>query len=201
MIEGLIRRRFESMFITPFMPLAKQYTANTITLAALVCGVLTFPLLAFKANGLALCALLISGWLDVLDGSVARYQKIATPWGAALDITCDRIVEISVILGLYMYHPPGRAFICLLMLASTLICVTTFLVVGIFTPKTTSKSFYYHVGLMERAEAFIIFAGMIAIPVLAPSLALIYTIMASYTALRRLIDFKESALAYNKKNS
>lgn len=149
------------------------------------------PALFFHQKILAIMLLALSGYLDTVDGSVAREMGRTTNFGCALDITCDRIVEIAIVFGLCSYAADQRALWCLGMLASILLCVTTFLIVGIFTPQatTTNKSFHYSPGLIERAEAFIIFLLMILIPSWFTGLALIFCLTVCYTALYRLYEF------------
>lgn len=141
----------------------------------------------------ALAMLLLSGFLDILDGSVARFKNKTSQFGAVLDITGDRLVEFCVILGLYLYEPETRSLNCLLMLGSVLLCVTSFLVVGIFTPNQTDKGFHYSPGLMERAEAFIFFFLMIACPPAFSSLSYLFSTLVFLTAFVRLWEFKRFA--------
>lgn len=69
----------------------------------------------------------------------------------------DRVVEFVVVLALWFVAPQQRGLWCLLMLGSMLLCITSFLVVGIFSENQSQKSFHYSSGLMERAEAFSFF--------------------------------------------
>lgn len=132
---------------------------------------------------------MISGFLDTLDGSLARHLKIASPQGAALDIICDRITEFAIILGLYAVDPNTRALSTIMMLGSILICVTSFLVVGVFVEKSAEKSFFYSPGLIERAEAFIAFAIMILFPSLFTIVSFVFSFLVLITAAVRMHQF------------
>jgi hypothetical protein len=79
----------------------------------------------------------------------------------------------------------------LLMLGSILICVTSFLVVGIFLENTSQKSFYYSPGLIERAEAFLFFVLMILFSKAFSILAVIFSILVFLTAALRLYQFAQ----------
>jgi phosphatidylglycerophosphate synthase len=147
------------------------------------------PLLVFGWSKWALTALLFSGFLDTIDGSLARHTQRASSQGAALDICCDRLVEFSIVLGLYLVDPVTRGFDTLLMLGSVLLCVTTFLVAGIFSEQSSYKSFYYSPGLIERTEAFILFFAMIAWPSQFYWLAPLFTLLVMLTAAIRLWQF------------
>ena len=72
------------------------------------------------------------------------------------------------------------------MLGSMLICITSFLVIGIFTKNNGEKGFYYSQGLMERAEAFIFFMLMIIFPAAFRILAIVFTFLLLVTAAWRI---------------
>lgn len=190
MIDTKYRSPYQTWIIDPLLksPLA-QLNPQWVTLFAALSG-LTIPYLLYLHLPLiALCALGFSGFCDTFDGSLARHQNNPTPKGAVLDITSDRLVECAIILGLYLFNPTARALPCLLMLAASFLCVTTFLVVGIFNANNSQKSFYYSPGLMERAEAFIFFALMIGFPSSFQILAGAYILLVTLTAIIRCAQF------------
>ena len=49
---------------------------------------------------LGLVAILLSGFLDVLDGAVARYYNKASKFGAFLDSTMDRFADAIIYIGI-----------------------------------------------------------------------------------------------------
>jgi phosphatidylglycerophosphate synthase len=147
------------------------------------------PLLALEQGALALVALGISGYLDTLDGSLARHLQSTSDKGAACDIVSDRVVEFSIIFGLYLQDPIPRASLCLLMLGSVLFCISSFLVVGIFSANDSHKSFHYSPGIMERTEAFIFFAAFILFPQAFTVLASFFSLLVALTGLLRMLEF------------
>jgi len=147
------------------------------------------PLVIFNFPWIAFLALLLSGFLDTLDGSLARYLNLVTSKGAALDIVCDRIVELAVIIGLFFVDANVRALPSLVMLGSILLCITTFLVVGIFVENPSMKSFFYSPGLIERGEAFIFFSIMILFPSTFMVAAYLFSALTLFTAIFRLWEF------------
>lgn len=191
MIDSYFRTKYQTVLVEPLIPTLSQWklSPNAYTLMALFFGICSAPLLYFQQSILAFVFLLISGYLDTLDGSIARAKGISSNKGAMLDIVSDRVVEASIIIGLYLVNPEARGLISLLMLASTLICVTTFLVVGIFSANNGEKSFHYHPGIMERTEAFIFFSLMILFPSSFFLLGPLFTVLVSVTALRRTKEF------------
>ncbi len=188
MIDSNYRTAYQRFFIEPLLNFSwfASLSPHLITLIGCISGIAIVPLLYFHHNLLAFCFLLFSGYCDTLDGSLARIQKKSSPKGAVLDIYCDRIVELSVITGLYLYAPMERAPYILLMLGSVLLCITAFLVVGIFTENQSQKSFYYSCALIERTEAFIFFATMILIPKIFMPLALLFFLLVTLSSLIHL---------------
>lgn len=197
MIDSYFRQPFQQYLVDP---IARRYfvnrPANAITALACVSGLLVAPFLMFSMKLVALCMLAISGYLDVLDGTLARLQGASSAVGTVLDIVSDRIVEFAVVLGLYLAGPDLRAGTCLLMLGSMYICVTSFLVVGIFTENDSEKGFHYSPGLIERGETFLFFALMILFPAYFNPIVVLYTLLVFSTAMIRVIQFVKQRKDY-----
>lgn len=174
MIDSRFRQSYQALCVDPFLPYLARLHPEYVTFAGCLLGVSVLPLLAFEFPWPALLALLLSGFCDTLDGALARYQRRSSPHGAALDIASDRVVEFAVVLGLFFADPQTRALPSLIMLGSILLCVTTFLVVGIFTSNESHKSFHYSPGLIERAEAFLFFTCMILFPTAFTAIASLF---------------------------
>jgi len=191
MIDSYLRSPYQSAFVNPLLPrLARlNLSPHIYTWGALLSGLAIVPALYYQQSWLALSLLLVSGFLDTVDGSVARAKNQATPRGAIFDIVADRTVETAVIVGLFLVDPETRGLLSLLMLGSAFLCVTSFLVVGIFIQNENYKSFYYSPGIMERAEAFIFFGAMILLPTLFIPLASLFSILVFATAIIRVWQF------------
>ena len=185
----------DSYFRAPYQrlldPLAKKCTCapNTVTTLALALGILTAPLLAYHYNWLALALLLLSGFCDTLDGSIARMRNRTSNLGSAYDIFSDRCVESALLLGLFLRNSE-HGLVILLMTLSSLLCITSFLVVGIFSQNATNKSFHYSPGLIERGEAFCFFALIIIIPKATLFLGIVYATLVLLTGVRRMLAFR-----------
>lgn len=161
--------------------------ANHITVASFVLGLGAGICILAKLPLTALTLLWTSGFLDALDGAVARRNGNSTPWGALMDITCDRLVELSLILSLGIRH--DEALLPLLILAcSVIFSMTVFLTVGALTPKTGKKAFYYQAGVAERTEGFLLFSAMILFPRFLSPLTLLFAGIVVLTGLQRLIE-------------
>ena len=201
MIEQALRRYYQRALVDPIIPLINDHiTPLSVTWSSGFSGLLFIPFLLLNKVLIAISCLLISGYLDTLDGSLARYQNKMSNFGSVMDIIMDRVVEFAVIFAFYLFNPQARALYVILMLGSMLLCITSFLVVGIFTSNTSHKSFHYSPGIMERAEAFIFFIAMTLFPACFNPLALVFCFLVCLTALIRLIEFKRQQirqLVYN----
>ncbi len=196
MIDSSMRSLYQKLIINPLLKLKwlQKLHPNFLTLLATLTG-LCIPLLLLNHHAYAaFLALTLSGFFDTLDGSMARFKNKATPQGAAFDITSDRLVEFAILLGFYLFMPNERGLAVICMLGSILLCITTFLVVGIFTENGSEKSFHYSSGLIERGEAFFFFGMMILIPELFIYLAYVFTCLVLITALVRLAQFRSAGI-------
>lgn len=191
MMDTYLRKPYQTLCIDPILflfPKIKTVAPNTLTLCGAVLGGIAGGLVACDQPVFAIIFLLASGYFDTLDGSVARLSEKASPTGAVLDIFCDRCVEFTLILGLYLVDPLSRGFLSLLMLGSILLCITSFLAVGIFEKNRSEKSFHYSPGWMERSEAFLFFIAMVIFPSFFSPLALAFTVLVAFTAFFRIYE-------------
>jgi phosphatidylglycerophosphate synthase len=191
MIETNLRHHYQKLCIDPLLrsPLLRTTHPIAITITSGIIGICVMPLLAFDYPLLALIFLFLSGFFDTLDGSLARHQRKTSQQGAALDIVSDRIVECAILFGLFFVAPESRTLPTFLMLASIFICVTSFLIVGLFTDNHSEKSFHYSPGLIERAEAFIFWGLMILFPSTFHALSYAFSILVLTTATIRMRQF------------
>lgn len=125
-----------------------RMSPNTLTLLSLVVVVAGLPMVVITRRGLVLAAVVIlSGFLDVLDGAVARVLKASTARGALLDSLIDRVCE-----AFYAVYA--------LILGLDPLVVTVFLFLSLITSYLRSRGeslgvSLMGVGLMERAERLI----------------------------------------------
>jgi phosphatidylserine synthase len=188
MLEAYLRPIYQLYIVNP---IAKKtaFSPQQITYLAGLSGVLAALALVFNFPKLAILFLLFSGFLDTLDGTVARMENTTSSIGTISDILCDRIVEFAIILALFLIDPTHRAIPSLIMLGSCYLCVTSFLVVGIFTHNNSQKGFQYGVGLVERFEAFIFFIAMILVPNYFSGIAYLFSGLVFLTTYLHIKNF------------
>jgi len=135
-------------------------TANAVTISAMLIGVCAALCIAVNWIWPGIALLWLSGLLDAADGTLARMTH-ANAFGAILDIMCDRIVEIAVIVALAWVHPQAR-FVLVILAGVIAVAMSLFLAIAAAMRNRTVKSFHYAPGLGERTEAFICLSLMTA---------------------------------------
>lgn len=164
--------------------------ANRVTIIAMLVGVLSGILTALDLNIAGILMLWISGYLDAVDGTIARKTKSSSPFGTVMDITFDRIVEGSVIIGV-AYKYSQFSFISLILAVSIIISMTIFLTTGPLAENKGEKTFYYQAGLAERTEGFVMLSLMILLKERAEVVINIFSGVVLFTAGQRFIEAKK----------
>jgi len=177
-IERIVGKIFSLIPITP-----NQYTVISIVFA--------FVSLYFLINQNLISAIiffLIAGFLDFVDGAVARYKGLSSNVGAFLDTICDRYVEGIVLFGmLFLPLPdillPAYAWIILILFGSI---ITT------YAKAATKEKLNQEQkgGLLSRGERIILFLislilGIFSFTWMVYFLILI-AILTNFTALQRI---------------
>lgn len=160
---------------------------NFITIFACIIGVLSSILVFLNFKIISILLLWFSGYLDAVDGTMARLRNIKSNWGTLLDITFDRIVEFSIIFSLALKYSNAR--IELLFLTGTILfSMTIFLTVGALTKNKGKKSFYYQAGLAERTEGFIFLSLMVIMDKFEVVVTLIFALAIIITIIQRFSE-------------
>lgn len=162
------------------------FTANGVTKIAFIIGMSSGVFIYLDQPFWAVFVLWFSGYLDIVDGTMARKTKPSS-WGTLLDISFDRLVEISVILGLASRFPDSM-WALLLLSVSIIVAMTVFLTVGALSDKEGMKSFYYQAGLAERTEGFILFTLMIVFSTYLTAITLIFFAVQLVTICQRMAE-------------
>lgn len=164
-----------------------KFRPNDITIIALILGVGASVLYYFENYLISIVLLWVSGYLDAVDGAMARKNKSITKTGTLLDICFDRIVEIVFIIVFALKHDDS-VFSLLCLTCSVVISMSIFLTSGMLIENKGKKSFHYQAGLMERTEGFIMFTLMIIFNSHTKELSFLYSSLILFTAGQRLIS-------------
>lgn len=159
-------------------------TANRVTVIAFLIGLMS-PLLIYLGHPIVgVVVLWISGLLDAVDGTIARIGNQKSNRGALMDITFDRLVEVSLIFAFGLIHS-GSSYVLMLLLGAIIFSMTVFLTVGSLAQNTTKKAFLYQAGVAERTEGFVFFSLMALFPKLFPIITLIFAGLILFTGCQR----------------
>lgn len=190
MLEQYVRGYYQYYLVDGFAERIQNHiTPTQVTMLGGIFGI-AVPFALFSGNPWAAVMLLLaSGYLDTVDGTIARNKNAISEFGSLFDIYTDRVVEFAVILGLWIVAPDERSLMCLLMLGSIFLCVTSFLTVGIFSENHSKKSFHYSPGLIERPEAFIFFVLMMLCDNYFSLLSAAFVVLVNVTTTVRLYEF------------
>ena len=182
-------------YVNPIIELGAEFllklklTPNNVTILALLLGVSTSIFLYFDMQIIAVTLLWVSGYLDAVDGAMARRSNSSSSFGTLLDIFSDRIVEVSIVLVLGLKFVDVR-YNLIVLTVCILMSMTIFLTVGALSEKKGVKSFYYQAGVAERSEGFIFFSLMILIPSYLGIITNIFSILLIITAIQRFLEAK-----------
>jgi len=171
---------------------ARGATADGVTLAGLVLGLIAALTIAFGLPFFALIPLLASRVADGLDGAVARASK-TTDFGGYLDIACDFLFYGAIPFAFVVLDPSANAISGAFLLVSFYFNGTSFLGYAILAEKRgleTSaqgvKSLYFSNGLLEGTETIVFFVLLCLFPTSFPILAWTFGSLCFATATLRL---------------
>jgi len=185
-LDTYARNLVQPVFDRLAQAFARRGIAPTqVTLWAAALGSLAACALALGWTGLFLVLLWTSGLLDAVDGTLARRNGQAGRGGAMLDIVCDRVVEVLVILAFGLRFPDVRLEL-LALSGAVILSLTVFLTAAAALPASADKSFHYQAGLTERTEGFLFFSLMALWPDGTGGVALVFALAVAFTAGQRL---------------
>lgn len=184
-----------------------RISPNTWTILSIIPAILGFISLAYYQNLLAaLILFMLAGFIDAVDGAVARVTSRVSALGAFLDGVIDRYVEILIYLGLLVFLLGRKEFF---LLDNSL--WISLLIFGAIMP-TFVRAYADHKkvvteaadlkkmgGLVERPERLILIylaliAGIFEVQYLIYVIALT-AVLANLTALQRIwytVSYKKS---------
>ncbi len=102
-VIGRIKEQFKRVFAPIARVVAKsKVPPNALTLLGPVVATIAAWMYFQQQLALALLLLLLSGFVDALDGAVARATGKTSPFGGVLDSICDRYSDAIVLFGIIL---------------------------------------------------------------------------------------------------
>jgi phosphatidylglycerophosphate synthase len=173
-IDGWIHSIFPFLF-------KRELNPNLLTMIGVLvsCGAaVALALGHFVAGGLLILA---GGFFDLIDGVVARHFGIQTQFGAFLDSTMDRLVDMLILLGVLVYFASigqlGVVLLVAVVLMGSVMTSYTKARAELFVPQLSS-------GFFERGERILLLAFGAIAGLMVPALWLL-AVGTSLTAVQR----------------
>lgn len=167
-------------------------SADQVTIAGFVVGILAIPAMAFEQPWLALLCLIVNRLADGIDGELARLDSPSDA-GSFLDITLDFIFYAVFPLGFALHDPGQNALPAAFLIASFVGTGASFLAFAsqaekhaIESPDFAYKGLYYLDGLAEGTETIVCFGLMCLFYERFAAIAWIFGVICLLTALNRV---------------
>lgn len=187
MIKALLGDRLDDWInaAVPFL-LRRKINPNALTVAGTTVSLGAAAAAALGSFTLAAVLLILGGLFDLVDGVMARRHGTATSFGAFLDSTLDRLVDMGILLGILMYYAiagePGYVLLAgYVLVASVMVSYT----------KASAERLVstFRGGVLERGERIALIVAGLLFDLVIPALWII-AVGATITVIQRF------ALAY-----
>jgi CDP-diacylglycerol--glycerol-3-phosphate 3-phosphatidyltransferase len=148
-VDGAVHAVFPFLF-------RRRLNPNLLTVVGTLVSLLAAA--AFAAGEFVVAGVLIlaGGFFDLVDGVVARHHDISTRFGAFLDSTLDRLVDMALLVGLAVHYAavgePGNVLLAGVALVAGVMVSYAKARAELFVPT-------FEVGFFERAERVVLLAA------------------------------------------
>jgi CDP-diacylglycerol--glycerol-3-phosphate 3-phosphatidyltransferase len=153
-----IRRNLAYRITGPIVRILSKsgITPNALTFINLALNIIAAYVIAAGYFLLGGVLVLVAGLFDLLDGTLARFNKQTTRFGAILDSVVDRISEAAILCGLLIWYIPQEE-------AGLEIVLIFVVLIGSFLTsyiraRAEGLGWQCQVGLFTRAERVIVLA-------------------------------------------
>ncbi|HXE91310.1 MAG TPA: CDP-alcohol phosphatidyltransferase family protein [Terriglobales bacterium] len=134
----------------------------------------------FRAAGMVV---ILAGFLDMVDGRIARAKNQVTPFGAFYDSVLDRYGDLALFFGLLVYYARANRFFYVVLVA---VVMTGSVMVSYTRARAESLIGECKVGFLERPERLVLVILGALFNRMAPVLWVI-AILSNITVLHRIL--------------
>lgn len=163
--------------------------ANAVSILGFIIGISAVNFLALNMYGWALLCIAFNRFFDMLDGAVARYNKV-TEFGIFLDAALDYIFYAGVIFGFALAYPAQNAVAAAFLLFAFTASSCSMLAYAVIAYRRHSekalvfdKSPFYLGGFAQGIEVFAAIAVMCLMPFWFMEIAIVVGILCLVKAL------------------
>jgi len=163
---------------------SKAISPNTISVTGTLFGFLAASLIFFEHPVPGAAALLVAGFLDIIDGAVARTSDRVTRFGGFFDSVLDRYTDLSImgsIMLVYVRHnEPGLAL-------TTFSAVVGTALIPYARARAEAASISCKTGLLERPERIVLLLIGLFVPLLLNYVVVILAVLTHVTVIQRIV--------------
>jgi hypothetical protein len=166
MLEKNIRPVLQ-LLLMPTARILNKFTKVTplaMVVVLLSAGVATLPLMLLNFKILAVSLLWLAYLLEIVNYNLAKLNEGNQAVNILYTQLSQRVSEFAVILGFYLLSAGIIAWINILILASNLLSVTSYLSLAMLMPKPNNELYYQSFGLLDRIGLLTIFSIIIIFP-------------------------------------
>lgn len=173
-ILSLYRCVFRNTFLAP----------NTISVTGTLFGFLAAILVFFERPVMGAVSLLIAGFLDVLDGAVARGSGQVTRFGGFFDSVLDRYTDLCVMGAVMFVYVRHNDFDHALI---TFIAALGTALIPYARARAEAASVECKTGILERPERTALILVGLFIPFLLNYIVIILAVLTHVTVIQRIV--------------
>jgi len=186
--SNVLSRKYKTVFGAYIQPLnlvlhRLRVSPDHLTFAGVVFGGLAGLAFARARLPLAGIFLILAGVSDMLDGSLARSNGAASPFGFYIDSVADRFTEFLIFTGI-AWHLREKPELLLVLAA-----LAGSILVSYAKARAEALGATCEVGLMERPERFIVLVAGALLGLLVPALWVLAT-LTLFTAAQRVLHVR-----------
>ncbi len=157
---------------------------NIITIIGTIFGFVSASCIVFEHLFLGAIALLVSGFLDMSDGALARSSGRITVFGGFLDSVLDRYTDLLVTGSiLYFFISHGSIYYA----SVTFIAVVGTAIIPYARARAEAAGVPCRSGLLERPERTILLIVGLFVPLLLPFIVVVLAILTHITVIQRVL--------------
>lgn len=157
---------------------------NIITIIGTIFGFISASCIVFEHLLLGAIALLVSGFLDMSDGALARSMGRITVFGGFLDSVLDRYTDLLV-TGSILYFFMSHGSICYASI--TFIAVVGTAIIPYARARAEAAGVPCRSGLLERPERTILLIVGLFVPLLLPFIVVVLAVLTHITVIQRVL--------------
>lgn len=167
---------------------------NTMTILGLVGNIVASVLIGLGYMTIGGIFVLVMGFIDTLDGTMARLRGMPSEFGAFVDSVTDRYSELVIFGGLLYYFLSKGDWLSAL---GIYIAASGSVLVSYVRARAASVGMDTKVGFLSRFERYLVLAPSLIFNI--PMVGVwIIAIFANFTALQRIMDVRRQAREQNK---